>query len=85
MGASNTLVCYIDMFSAAQSVIFPDGNEARISIDDVAGYLPAVCYNHDIPKIHIYGNEQYISGLVPQILSYEKTHYSKNKLEIEVN
>ena len=85
MGTNNTLVCYIDMFSAAQSVLFPDGKEARVALNDIADYIPAVCYNHNIPKAHLFGNEEFINGLVQDIWAYEKTNYGKNNLEIEVN
>lgn len=82
---SNTLVCYIDMFTKTQSVIFPDGKESRVALENVAGYIPAVCYNHNIPKAHLFGNEEFISGLLQDIWTYEKTNYGKNELEIEVN
>lgn len=82
---NNTIICQIEMFSKSQSVIFPDGKEARVALEDITSYIPAVCYNHHIPKVHLFGNEEYIAGLLQEMWAYEKTTYGKNELEIEVN
>lgn len=82
---NNVLICKVDMFALDQQVIYPDGETEYVSTPELGKYLPVVCYQHNYPKIHLIGNEEFISGLVQEIWQAERTEYNKNDLEIEVN
>ena len=82
---AKTLSCYVDMFSLSQSVIFPNGEEARIATKDLRSYLPAVCYSHGYDKIHLFGNEKFLEEIVESIYEDEIDTYGIAKLKIEVN
>ena len=79
------LSCYVDMFSLSQSVIFPNGEEARIATKDLKSYLPTVCYSHGYDKIHLFGNEKFLEEIVEAIYEDEIDTYGITKLKIEVN
>lgn len=79
------VVCFIEMFDRAQSIIFPDGHEVHIALDDVPSYVPAVCYNHNVFKIHFYGANEFIEGIIDKIQINEKHEYGKSQLQFEVN
>ena len=36
---NNTIICQIEMFSKSQSVIFPDGKEARVALENITSYI----------------------------------------------
>lgn len=80
------VLCEIDMFSAEQIVRLPGGHVERVPLEKIYNYLPTVCYNLNIPKIHLFGNEKFCEGLAKQIRSETQTlNYSNFNLEIEVN
>ena len=82
---AKTLSCYVDMFSLSQSVIFPNGQEARIATKYLKSYLPTVCYSHGYDKIHLFGNEKFLEEIVESIYEDEIDTYGITKLKIEVN
>lgn len=80
------VLCEIDMFSAEQVVRLPGGHVERVPLEKIYNYLPTVCYNLNIPKIHLFGNEKFCEGLANQIKSEtQQLNYSNFNLEIEVN
>lgn len=80
------VLCEIDMFSAEQVVRLPGGHVERVPLEKIYAYLPTVCYNLNIPKIHLFGNEKFCNGIANQIsLETQKLNYSNFNLEIEVN
>ena len=80
------LVCKINMFMEFQYLEFGDGEPSiGVPFDDLATVLPATCYEHGYNKIHFFGNENYISGLIQNIRAEETRVYSENKLKFEVN
>ncbi|MBO7536027.1 MAG: hypothetical protein J6T34_02640 [Bacilli bacterium] len=80
------ILCEIDMFSAEQVVKLPGGHIERVPLEKIYSYLPTVCYNLNVPKIHLFGNEKFCMGIANQInLETQKLNYSNFNLEIEVN
>ena len=80
------LVCKINMFMEFQYLEFGDGEPSiGVPFDDLATVLPTTCYEHGYNKIHLFGNENYISGLIQDIRAEETRVYSENKLKFEVN
>ena len=80
------LVCKINMFMELQYLEFGDGvHSIGVTFDDLDNVLPATCYEHGYNKIHFFGNENYISGLIQDIRAEETRVYSENKLKFEVN
>lgn len=77
---NNEIICFVDMFSLTQNVKI---GEQVISIPttDLGQTLPSLCYSNQTNKIHLFGNETYIDGIVTEI--QENQDYSN--LEIKVN
>mgnify|MGYP007101826737 CR=1 FL=1 len=83
---NNTITCIVDMFMAEQTVTLPGGHQEKITLDEMNTYLPRVCFAMNIPKIHLFGNEKFCTGLANSInLEMQKTEYSNFEVEIEVN
>lgn len=81
---SDTIICYIDMFSAMQTIDYGNGKQS-IQTDELYKTLNNLCYSEKIYKVHFYGNEEYIEGIASDMFADEVTHYGKNIIEIEVN
>ena len=80
------LVCKINMFMEFQYLEFGDGEPSiGVPFDDLATVVPATCYERGYKKVHFFGNESYISGLIQDIRAEETRVYSENKLKFEVN
>ena len=80
------LVCTIHMLLEFQYLEFGNGEPSiGVPFDDLATVLPTTCYEHGYNKIHFFGNENYISGLIQDIRAEETRVYSENKLKFEVN
>lgn len=79
------VLCKIDMFSAEQEVQLPGGHVERVPLDTIYTYLPMVCYNLNVPKIHIFGNQKFCEGIASQIKETQIANYSNFNIEIEVN
>lgn len=83
------IVCNISMFSMNQ-IVYIYNNEKKpatfqINTTDLQDQLINMCYSKNIYKIHFFGNEEYISGLVEQIRTKEAANYQVNKIKIGVN
>ena len=74
----NTILCYINMFSLNQQIVI-DGETRFIPLDDIVKALPALCYEFNLNKIHLFGLEEFVLQLATE-LSLEHS-----QLEIEVN
>lgn len=79
------ILCEIDMFSAEQVIKLPGGHIERVPLDKIYSYLPMVCYNLNIPKIHLFGNKKFCDGIASQIKETQKVNYSNFNIEVEVN
>ena len=82
---SNEIVCFIDMFSIYQKVQYNDGQEEQVSLANLSSFLPQVCSEENISKIHLYGDAIFCNGIADKIRTSEITTYGENNLEIEVN
>ena len=80
-----TLICNIDMFAARQAIICPDGGRNEVFADNLATMLPAFCVSGGYTKIHFFGNEAYINGIVDELRTVEALVCGNKKIEIEVN
>lgn len=74
------IVCFIDMFSLTQNVKVGE-KIIPISTNEIGKILPSLCYSNHINKIHLFGNDVFIDGIVTEIS--ENQDYSN--LEIKVN
>lgn len=77
---NDEIICFVDMFSLTQNVKI---GEQIISIptNELGRTLPSLCYSNKTNKIHLFGNEMYIDGIITEI--QENQNYSN--LEIKVN
>lgn len=82
---NNKIICFIDLFSAYQTVQYTDGQKERIPTEDLLKVLPQICYAEDCNKLHLYGDNNYCYGLAENIHMNENIEYGHNKIEIEVN
>ena len=60
---SNEIVCFIDMFSIYQKVQYNDGQEEQVSLANLPSFLPQVCSEENISKIHLYGDAIFCNGV----------------------
>ena len=74
------IVCFIDMFSLTQNVQISE-KIIPISTNEISKILPSLCYSNHTNKIHLFGNDIFIDGIVTEI--NENQDYSN--LEIKVN
>ena len=74
------IVCFIDMFSLTQNVQIGE-KIIPISTNEISKILPSLCYSNHTNKIHLFGNDSFIDGIVTEI--NENQDYSN--LEIKVN
>lgn len=81
-----TLVCKINMFDEFQYLEFRDSSSIGVPFEELHSVLPAFCHEHGYEKIHFFGNESYISGLIQAVRANDNTFYAEEKkLEFEVN
>lgn len=82
------IVCKIEMFDFSQKVFISTDGEltpiADTTINDLPLTLSTLCYQHDIPKVVLYGNKFYAQQVSDKTLEFAKTNYAMNNLEIEV-
>ena len=74
------IICFIDMFSLTQHVKIGE-QITTVPTNDLGKILPSLCYSNQTNKIHLFGNEMYIEGIISEII--ENTDYST--IEIKVN
>lgn len=82
---TNEIFCDVPMFDANASVIYPHGTKQSIPIGDIPIVLTQDCHNYGYNKIHFFGNEIFLATIISDIQLIEKTKYSTNQIEIEVN
>lgn len=78
------IICNIDMFSLNQTAHL-DNQSFSFPTDDLYKSLTAVCYDQKVYKVHFFGNEDYIDGIMSDMFADEVTRYGQNIIEIEVN
>ena len=77
---NDEIICYVDMFSLTQNINIGEKN-ISVPTNDLSKILPSLCYSNQTNKIHLFGNEMYIDGIISEI--EEQQNYSN--LEIKVN
>jgi len=53
-----------------------------LPLNQLATALPQLCFSNNINNLHIFGPEEYCTGLAEQI---KVNHFSNKELNIEVN
>jgi hypothetical protein len=74
------ILCFIDMFSLTQNIQIGE-KVMSISTSEIGKVLPSLCYSNHTNKIHLFGNDAFIDGIITEIS--ENQDYSS--LEIKVN
>lgn len=84
-----TLMCQIEMFSLDQTIYeIIDGKMnivGRVSLEELPSGMVNYCANSDTHKIHLYGNEVYVSEIADYIEALTKMNYDFNDIIVEVN
>jgi hypothetical protein len=74
------ILCFIDMFSLTQNIQIGE-KVMPIPTSEIGKILPSLCYSNHTNKIHLFGNDAFIDGIITEI--NENQDYSS--LEIKVN
>ena len=77
---NNEIICFVDMFSLTQNLKIGD-KIITIPTDELGKTIHSLCYSNQTNKVHLYGNEMYIEGIVVEI--NENADYAN--IEIKVN
>lgn len=77
---NNEIICFVDMFSLTQNLKIGD-KIITIPTDELGKTIPSLCYSNQTNKVHLFGNEMYIEGIVVEI--NENADYAN--IEIKVN
>ena len=77
---NNEIICFGDMFGLTQNLKSGD-KIITILTDELGKTIPSLCYSNQTNKVHLYGNEMYIEGIVVEI--NENADYAN--IEIKVN
>lgn len=83
---NNVILCNVALFNMRATIIYPDGSRDAIPINDLIKYLPQICHHDGVYNVHMFGNKEYIDGLIGQMIAEEALNYSLgNKIIFEVN
>ena len=81
----NEIVCNIDMFSTNQRIYFPDGTNDIVPTENISHTLVGFCYAKNIMKLHLFGAEDYLKGLMANINVENMWNYGNEKIEVKIN
>lgn len=81
----NQLICCIDMFARTQVMVTPNGEKILVEgIENLGNMALDFCLQNKIGKIHFFGDDAYISGLLER--KPELTFgFKNNNIIVEVN
>lgn len=81
----NQLICCIDMFARTQVMVTPEGEKILVEgIENLGNMALDFCLQNKINKIHFFGDDTYISGLLER--KPELTFgFKNNNIIVEVN
>lgn len=81
----NQLICCVDMFARTQVMITPKGEKILVEgIENLGNIALDFCLQNKIGKIHFFGDDAYISGLLER--KPELTFgFKNNNIIVEVN
>lgn len=82
------IICDINLFSRDQQIFMSNEkgeseNLGKCPIEELSKILVQFCYQYNNSKIHLFGNQMFITELIPQIQEINNITYS-NKLEINI-
>lgn len=83
-----TIACYVDMGKMNQDILLvEEGKDPKIvggsSVTNFRNMLLSLCILHNVSKIHLYGNEDYLAATLEDLRTC--LGYSIRNIEIEVN
>lgn len=87
----NTLVCQFNMFDFNQQIYEVQGNKmvpvGTVSTEELPNAMVNYCLGSNINKIHLYGNEVFVSEITDYMRLILKQTYSldENEIIMEVN
>ena len=81
----NQLICCVDMFARTQVMVTPEGEKILVEgIENLGSMALDFCLQNEIGKIHFFGDDTYISGLLER--KPELTFgFKNNNIIVEVN
>jgi hypothetical protein len=81
----NQLICCVDMFARTQVMVTPEGEKILVEgIENLGSMALDFCLQNKIGKIHFFGDDTYISGLLER--KPELTFgFKNNNIVVEVN
>lgn len=81
----NQLICCVDMFARTQVMVTPEGKKILVEgIENLGSMALDFCLQNKIGKIHFFGDDTYISGLLER--KPELTFgFKNNNIIVEVN
>ena len=81
----NQLICCVDMFARTQVMVTPKGEKIMVEgIENLGNMALDFCLQNKIGKIHFFGDDAYISGLLER--RPELTFgFKNNNIIVEVN
>lgn len=81
----NQLICCVDMFARTQVMVTPEGEKILVEgIENLGSMALDFCLQNKIGKIHFFGDDTYISGLLER--KPELTFgFKNNNIIVEVN
>lgn len=74
------IICSINLFTIEQQIYYNGKNIMSVDLNNLAGSLVASCIRFNLNKIHLFGDEQFINELIPQINEYKEII-----IDIEIN
>ena len=86
-----TIYCYFNLFDIQQWISLYDEETKNtipltvIPTKEFSKNIVLQCHKIDAKNIHLYGNEQYLNSIAEEIKTIEKTNYSCNDINVEVN
>jgi hypothetical protein len=81
----NQLICCVDMFARTQVMVTPEGEKILVEgVENLGSMALDFCLQNKIGKIHFFGDDTYISGLLER--KPELTFgFKNNNIVVEVN
>ena len=61
MDKEKVILCNVALFNMRATVFYPDNTTDAVAVTDLIKYIPNVCHNDGIYKVHMFGNKEYIT------------------------
>ena len=87
------VICNFNLFDIEQTMyvyIEEDGVKrvnpiGRCKFENLGHMLVEICYANDANRIHLFGNEEYVNGILHDIDLHSGSAYSNGMIQVEVN